>query len=215
MKTLAIIATTVFMIIAIVLFWYFNNQTLQKTQLNNEQLGYALISNTDETKKYTKPQITEYFWYGCEHCYNFLPKINQWKKTNHTKVDIELLPAAINPDMIDHARAYFAAVDLGVLDKFHDAMFDAIHKKKQKLYNMQDIANFAATLGIDKQKFIAAMQSPATEKRILRVNDMIVTQDITQTPALVLNNSYRINSNLAGGHNNMIRVLNNLIKEEN
>ena len=66
-----------------------------------------------------KIEVIEVFWYGCSHCYDFEPYINAWAASKAPDVEFRRIPAAFNKTWRVHAKAYYAAEALGVVDKIH------------------------------------------------------------------------------------------------
>ena len=57
-------------------------------------------------------QVTEFFWYGCGHCYAFEPLVNSWKTKLPEGVELVKSPAMWRPVMESHARVYYTAKTL-------------------------------------------------------------------------------------------------------
>lgn len=157
-------------------------------------------------------EVIEFFWYGCPHCNNFRPHIERWKQSRPDDVDFRHMPAVLSPRWETHAKAFFAASIMGVLDRFHGAMFDAIHRDRRELGSATEIGEFVETLGIDGEKFVATMQSFAVDTRIRRVKSLQRAYGITGTPTVVIDGRYRTSGSTAGGVANMIPVINERIE---
>ena len=71
--------------------------------------------------------VTEFFWYGCGHCYTFEPMLQAWKQTLPDGSRLQPSPAMWNDGMKLHAKAYFTAETLGVLEPMHSVIFKAMH----------------------------------------------------------------------------------------
>ena len=81
-----------------------------------EGTHYDLITPAVRTANPDKIGVSEFFWYGCGHCYTFEPMVEQWKKSLPDDVDFRGSPAIWNAAMELHARAYYTADVLNVLD---------------------------------------------------------------------------------------------------
>ncbi|CAN0425212.1 unnamed protein product, partial [Phaeothamnion confervicola] len=82
-----------------------------------------------------KVEVLELFWYGCSHCYAFEPQLIEWAKSKPDYVEFVRVPAVFAHNWEIHARAYYAAQQLGVLEKIHQPLFDAIHKQGRKVFS--------------------------------------------------------------------------------
>ena len=77
--------------------------------------------------------VTEFFWYGCGHCYTFEPMLQAWKQSLPDGSRLQPSPAMWNDGMKLHAKAYFTAETLGVLDPMHSVIFKAMHVDRNRL----------------------------------------------------------------------------------
>ena len=73
-------------------------------------------------------EVAEVFGYTCIHCAHLEPILATWKKTLPRDVKLTPVPAAFGGYWIPYARAFFAAQQLGVQERTHQAVFDALHK---------------------------------------------------------------------------------------
>jgi protein dithiol oxidoreductase (disulfide-forming) len=141
-----------------------------------------------------KLEVVEVFAYTCSHCANFQPILEQWKRTAPANVRFAYLPAAFDPQS-SYARAYFAAEALGVLPRFHAAAYHAIHSSgalPARGATPNEMAAFAASLGIDATRFRAAMDSPDTDTKMAAAREFAVRNGIQGTPTLVVDGRYRV-----------------------
>ncbi|MDX1610223.1 MAG: thiol:disulfide interchange protein DsbA/DsbL [Halofilum sp. (in: g-proteobacteria)] len=168
---------------------------------------YAVIEGARVGDDPDTIEVIEFFWYGCPHCERFRPHIEQWKQAVPEGVSFRHLPAVLSPRWEVHAKAFFAARAMGVLDTFHGAMFDAIHRDGRRLDNATAIGEFVQSLGIDGEQFVATMQSFAVDSRIRRVKNLQRAYGVSGTPTVVIDGRYRTSGNLAGSVANMIPVI--------
>lgn len=141
-----------------------------------------------------KVEVVEVFAYTCGHCANFEPALHQWVRKAPAHVRFVYLPAVYDLNNA-YARAYFAAESLGVLAQFHGAAYDAIHRHGTlpgRNASTGEIAAFAASLGIDAQRFADAMASAATDARMRAAYEFAVRSGIEGTPTLVVDGAYRV-----------------------
>lgn len=176
--------------------------------------NYAVVSPPQPTLGGGKIEVLEFFWYGCPHCYRFNPVLEEWRKNLPDDVVFRPVAAVINSSWSNHARAYFAAEALGVVDKFHDALFDALHKQKRRIIKLDDLADFAAEQGIDREKFLDTMTSFAVETKLRRSQQMARSYKINGVPTMTIAGKYVTSGSLAGSHENVIKVMNQLIEKE-
>lgn len=141
-----------------------------------------------------KLEVVELFWYGCSHCYNLEPTVSEWLKHKPDNVVFVRIPVAFGANWEPGARAYYAAEALGVLDKIHQPLFDAIHREKRKLNTEDELAAFFAEHGVDQSAFHKAYQSFQTETQLRRGNQMAQRYGVRGVPAVIVNGQYDIRS---------------------
>ena len=182
--------------------------------LRAEQAGYETLSSPQPTQNPDKIEVIEFFWYGCPHCYSFEPFLEKWVKSLPKNVEFIRQPVAFNELWSKHAKAYYTAEALGVVDKVHADFFDAIQNKKEKLETEEELAKFFKAHGVNETQFHEAYNSFAVDAKMRNAPSMATRYGITGVPAIVINGKYKTNGTLAGSQENMIQVMNNLIKQE-
>ena len=94
----------------------------------NEGEHYEAITPAQPTSSKDQVEVVEMFWYGCPHCFRLEPFVDRWLKKKPANVKFVRMPGVFRPSWEIHARAYYTAEILGVVDKVHRPMFDAIHE---------------------------------------------------------------------------------------
>ena len=178
------------------------------------QSGYELISPPQNTADSEKVEVLEFFWLGCPHCYAFEPSIEAWEKNMPENVVFVREAPPLNPQWEDHSRGFYAAQLLGKENAFVEAMFKAIHEESKRMRKPDDIADLAAELGMDKEKFLKTMQSFAVQTKINRSIQLAKGSGISGVPAIIVNGKYRTSAQLAGGNSGMIDVINETVAIE-
>ena len=176
--------------------------------------GYEPIDPPQNTSTADKVEVLEFFWSGCPHCYQFEPTIETWKESKPDHVAFVREAPPLNPSWEQHARAFYAARQLGKEDEWVDAMFTAIHEERQHMRKPGDLGDLAAELGMDKDTFIKAMKSFAVDTHMRRAMQLAKGAGITGVPAIVINGKYRTSASLAGGNNGIIDTINELVEVE-
>lgn len=161
-----------------------------------------------------KVEVVEMFWYGCPHCYRLEPYVKRWLKRKPAKAEFVRMPAIFRPEWEIHARAYYTAEILGVVDKIHSDMFEAIHEKKQRLNNEAAIMAFFAQHGVAEKDFKRVFRSFAVETKVRRSKDMSRRYGIKGVPSLIVNGKYRTAAQEAGGNAKIFQVVNYLVEQE-
>src|ERR1700739_2862661 len=96
-----------------------------------EGRDYFVLSQPQRTNVAPgKIEVLEVFSYGCPACNTFQPTVELLQKGLPPNAQLAYLPAAFNKaeDWPMYQRAYFAAQALGIADRTHQLMFDAVWK---------------------------------------------------------------------------------------
>jgi protein dithiol oxidoreductase (disulfide-forming) len=177
-----------------------------------------------------KVEVAEVFSYGCPYCANFNPLVQQLKRTLPANAQLVFLPASFLPseDFPMFARAFCTAELLGLVEKTHDAMFDAVWKTgelsiedpqtqrlKNPLPSIEDAAQFYhKRTGVPVDKFLATAKSFAVEVKLKADEARVLSFHIPGTPALVINGKFLVSDESAGSPPRMIAVARWLIEQE-
>lgn len=137
-------------------------------------------------------EVTEFFSYGCIHCFHFEPIVEGWRKQKPADVDLVLVPATFRPDFALFARGYYAAQALGVADKTHAAIWDALWKHERSVRTIADLADLYASVGVDRNAFIDACADPAIEAKLKHATEQLMLFTVAGTPDLLVAGKYRV-----------------------
>ena len=160
-------------------------------------------------------EVVELFWYMCPHCFRFEPVISKWKKTKPKNVVFKRVPAIFSPRWRFFAKVYYTIQLLGVEEKIHEPLFNALHKERARLGNEAAMATFVEKhAGIKKQKFMEVFNSFSVDAKVRKAEDLSKRYKAQGVPTLVVNGKWRTGGSIAGGHEGMIKVLDYLIKVE-
>jgi len=164
-----------------------------------------------------KIEVIEVFSYACPHCAHFQPYAEELKSKLPPNAHFDLLPAVFNAQWEPFARGFYAAKSLGLLDKTHQALFDAIHRDHQPLRTIEDLANlFYANYGANPGNFLSTASSFVVEADLARGNDLVHNYHVDATPSLIINGKYRV-TGLADrgiGFPEMVQITLDLVKQE-
>ena len=159
-------------------------------------------------------EVVDVFWYGCPHCYTFLPLLEVYEQIKPEYVEVRRLPAIFRESWAAHARAYYTSMLLGVEHHTHRALFEEIHEHRNPTDHKEALAAFFERQGVDRTKFEQTYDSFAVESLIRKSVLMQQRYGIRGTPSVVVNGKYRVSGRLAGGLDNMIQVVMTLVDRE-
>lgn len=145
-----------------------------------------------------KIEVAEFFWYGCIHCYNLEPNIEAWLKGVPPDVRFRRIPAVFNSRMATDAAIYYAFESMGMVDKLHKPLFDAIHRQGLKTADASALADWLVKQGVDAVKFSEVLKSFGVQSRVRRAAQQTVAAKIDGTPAMLVQGRYSISAEQAG-----------------
>jgi thiol:disulfide interchange protein DsbA len=177
-----------------------------------------------------KIEVTEVFSYACPACNHFYPVVDRLKASLPANAVLVLIPAAFRPDedWPMFQRAFYAAQILGLDQRTHDAMFDAVWKtgelaisdpRTQRLKvpppGIQDAAAFYAhATGIKPETFVATANSFGVDTRMRQADQLIKDYRVDGTPTIIVNGKYRLDVQSAGGPDQVIALVTWLVAKE-
>ncbi|MCG8324184.1 MAG: thiol:disulfide interchange protein DsbA/DsbL [Thiotrichales bacterium] len=161
-----------------------------------------------------KIEVVEVFWYGCPHCYDFEPFLEDWLKNKPDDVEFKRMPGIFRENWVPHARAYYTALELGVLDSVHRPMFNAIHKHRKKLDSQSQLRKLFAENGIDEDAFDKVYESESVTSKVRKAMLMGRRYQIRGVPSVIVNGKYLTGASIAGNFENMLKAIDQLVDKE-
>ena len=155
-------------------------------------------------------EVLEIFWYGCPHCYALEPYLKKWLKNKPEFVEFVQLPAVLNRSWAFDARVFYTFVALGLMDELHEAYFDAIHQDRRRMKNVGQVASWAQEQGIDPKLILDTFNSFGVDSMLANATQMSGRYEADGVPTIIIDGKYRTTVSLAGGHNEIIDLINYL-----
>lgn len=173
---------------------------------------YAVLTPAVPTLDPKRIEVLEFFWYGCPHCFNLEGDLAAWKKTLAKDVYFRRMPASGPAHWVPLAKAYFAAEALGVTEKLHVDMFNAIHLSGMNLNERETLLKFVEQYGVNRKQYAAAYDSPAVQAKVKQAQELGAKAGVDSVPTLIINGRFRTSPSMVGGsHDKLFTVVNELI----
>jgi thiol:disulfide interchange protein DsbA len=151
---------------------------------------YAVINPPQPTESGKRVEVLEFFWYGCPHCNALQPPLRVWLKSKPADVEFRRVPAVFSDSWVPLTWTYYTMEAMGVVDKLHYDVFDAIHEQKIRLSDSKVLFEWVAKQGVDAQKFAETYHSFGVKSRGMRSIEMTRAYDIPGTPTIVVDGKY-------------------------
>lgn len=171
-----------------------------------------------EVKPADRKRITveEFFWYGCQHCFHFEPDIAAWVAKKPADVDFIRIPASLGrPEGIAHQKAFYTAEALGIGEKIHKPLFDAIHVQHRMIATPDALAAFFnQQSGILPDVFTSTFGGFAVDNRVRRADTLAKEYLIYSVPTVVVGGKYQTTAEMSGGtFAAMTKVIDHLVEK--
>lgn len=173
--------------------------------------GYTALQNPLPVENPAKVEIAEFFWYGCIHCYNLEPVLERWVAKLPPDVVFRRIPAIFNERWGHDAALYYAFETLGVLERLHRPLFDAIHKDRLKTDNPEALNEWLGKNGVDPKKLDTTMKSFGVQSKVKRAAQLTTGSRIDGTPALLVHGRFTISTDQGGSREGMLANADRLI----
>jgi protein dithiol oxidoreductase (disulfide-forming) len=174
---------------------------------------FDAVAQPISTDNPAKIEVMEIFWYGCSHCYNMEAPLNAWVKKLPSDVYFKRVPGLPAPHWAPMAKAFYAMEALGVSEKLHTKLFDAIHKTKTLNPTDEKAAIEWVTLqsGLDKLKVEGAFKSFTINTNLNRAAQIFRNSGATGVPSLIIDGKYITSSVAAGSNEQALKVADYII----
>lgn len=167
-----------------------------------------------------KIEVAEFFWYGCNHCFDFEPYINQWAENVPANARFVRVPALWNPLVRMHGRLYYTEEVLaknGKLadpDGFHSAVFMEIQRRGNRLASEGAIQVLFERFGVSAEDFKSTWDSFEVAQKLRVADDLARRYGIASVPQVVVNGKYKTSAGDAGSYPRLLEVIDELIERE-
>lgn len=178
-----------------------------------EGVQYQRITQ-QATDSGNKVEVLEFFWYGCPHCNAFDPILEKWIENKPSNTEFKRVPAVFRPEWKVHARTYYALQVMGAGEKYHGKIFKEMHKNKKRLDTLDAMTDFLVKQGVNKDEYTSAYNSFSVDNMVRKAIKQLQGYKISGVPAMAVAGKYVVSGKSAGSYENMIRIVNYLIKKE-
>jgi protein dithiol oxidoreductase (disulfide-forming) len=192
--------------------------------------NYFLVTQPQPTNlPRGKVLVTEVFSYACPACNQFRPYMQKLAKSLPPNAVLDYVPASFNSseDWPMFQLAYVTAQTLGIADRNHEAMYDAVwttgelattdggNTLKSRMPTIEDAARFyQKQSGVPVAKFLETSKSFGVDTQVRHDEDLLKAYGIDRTPTIIVNGKYRVTVQEAGGPTEMVDLVVFLVKKE-
>ncbi len=178
-----------------------------------EGVHYQTLAKPVVTSDPARVEVLELFWYGCPHCDTVDPALKAWAQQLPSDVLFTRMPVVFGRSWEMHARMFWVAKNLGLLEQIHEPLFNAIHREGQRLQRVDDVVAFFERYGADPAVVKRELAGFATESALRLADARVRAYGIQGVPALVVNGQFVTGVSQAGGEEKLFQLLDELIEK--
>jgi protein dithiol oxidoreductase (disulfide-forming) len=172
-----------------------------------EGFDYRILPIAQPVETKGKVEVIEFFWYGCPHCYDFEPELSAWVKRQPKDVVFRRVPVAFRDDFMPHSQLFYTLEAMGKGDALNEKVMYAMHKENKRLLTEPEIADWAASQGLDRNTFLATYRSFAVVSKARAAKQLIEAYRIDGVPTIVMQGRYVSSPSIAGTKAKAIAVM--------
>lgn len=176
-----------------------------------EDLEYQRIDPPRPTAAGQRIEVIEFFYYGCESCSRFEPRLRAWLARQPDDIVFRRLPAIRRTDWIPLTRIFFVLDGLGELSRLHGEVYRAVHAEGLDLESRKTVLDWAASRGIDRGAFEEALLSDRVAIQVQRSRDATIAYGVSTTPTMVVDGRYLTSAAMLGDLDSLLPVVDVLI----
>ena len=105
------------------------------------------------------------------------------------------------------AVMYYTLEAMGLLDQYHQKVFDAIHKQNVNLANKSKRDEWLKANGVDPVKYAEVEKSFTVVTKVTRARQMTQSYKVDSVPRFIVNGKYVTSGEQAGGNDRIFPVI--------
>lgn len=189
---------------------------------SKDRRGYALldppISATAGNGKAdsSKVEVSFLFAYACPPCYDVEELISPWAAKNSAIVNYSKELPPLNASWERDARLFYSLKQIQRPERFIDQVYAKAKSDRSWLRSNISMVETIASMdsSIDEGELLDTMHSNEVDAKLQRSRMFAEKANITVIPSIIINGKYVLDPATTGGFNNIIRVVDGLVKYE-
>lgn len=164
-----------------------------------EGQDYAVLKQPVHLAPTGKVEVSDFFWYGCPHCYAFEPVLEPWAAK--LPADVHFLRVAYGFDEAlreVHQQIYYTWEAMGLVEQMHAKTFDRFHKERKPINTEDDMLQFATESGLDAAKVKAAWEGFGVHTRLAQAREFCDNYGVDFVPQLGIQGRFLTAPSMAG-----------------
>jgi thiol:disulfide interchange protein DsbA len=166
-----------------------------------EGAEYKALPAPQPTDTGKKVEVIEFFAYWCPHCHTFDPILSAWVKKQGDNIVFKRVHVPYNERLAPQQKLYYALESLGLADAMQAKVLGALHGGGQRFTSDEEVFDWVARNGVDKQKFIDAYRSFGVAGKVRRSSALMDSYKVEYWPLIVVDGRWQASPSLTGEAN--------------
>lgn len=132
-------------------------------------------------------EVLEFFSYGCIHCANLEPALEEWKKKLPPDVKFRAVPSGINLMGVDEISLYHTLEAMGQLERLNKKIFEALHNERVMLGSRPVLNKWLEKNGVNPAQFETVEKSFSVVSKVMRGRNLMSQYKVNSVPAITVN----------------------------
>ncbi|SDG72516.1 MULTISPECIES: thiol:disulfide interchange protein DsbA/DsbL [unclassified Duganella] len=148
-----------------------------------------------------KVEIIEFFDYACPHCAAFDATLNAWVKKQGDNIVFKRVHIGRQGTELPQARMFYTLQSMGALTpELHTKAFNEIHVNHNRLNRDEQVFDFVAKQGVDKQKFTDTYRGFGVAAQVRKSLSMMDAYNVEFWPLLIVDGKYQTAPSMANAN---------------
>ncbi|GGY51829.1 thiol:disulfide interchange protein DsbA/DsbL [Pseudoduganella sp. SL102] len=166
-----------------------------------EGAEYTALPTPQPTDTGKKVEVIEFFAYWCPHCQTFDPILSAWVKKQGDNIVFKRVHVPYNDRLAPQQKLYYALESLGLADALQSKVLAALRGGSHSFTRDEEVFDWVAQNGVDKQKFIDTYRSFGVAGKVRRSSALMESYKVEYWPLLVVDGRWQASPSLTGKAN--------------
>lgn len=144
-----------------------------------------------------KVEVLEFFAYWCPHCNAFEPLLAEWVKKQGDNIVVRRIHVPKGDLTLPQQKLFFTLEAMGMAEQYQARVFHAMHVQREKFTKDEQVFDWVAKNGFDRNKFIDTYRSLPVQNRVRQADKAMADYGIDSWPTVVIDGRYKTSPQLA------------------
>jgi thiol:disulfide interchange protein DsbA len=158
---------------------------------------YRTLPAAQRTDAGNKVEVIEFFAYYCPHCNAFEPLLAEWVRKQGAQIVFKRVHVPRDAGVLPQQRLFYTLAAMGLLERYHDTVFAAMHRERLRLNTDELVFAWAAGAGIDRARFVDTYRSAAVQEQVQRANASMRAYQVDHWPLVAIDGRFLTSAALA------------------